>query len=681
MLHKNDIYIPRKDRDDYEEPTGYIVIKCHHNWHSNFLDQLAGLLVKHVATHGTFDNNVPPLITKEFEVNLGRRLPNVSRFANKKNKSTCICDKLRPAATQLHVCTTVRTRSGRERHLIQSDTKLLRPYYPKLAAVLDLPTTFVPNLPKQHGDLHDILNRMLAKLNEWAMAVAPEATEEYKEWIKPFHTAALDSIAKGHQTKPTIPDPAPDGWEEEYRQATRDGLAISTCDKSNGFVYMCSCLPPAMLEMQVDVPERYTRAPVTPKMVFIKHKKAFRRIYGEDTPLHSDLPIINPTVKHHKPKKDNTHPYIEWKFRTVTSYKNRGCANQQLDLSNILAEVENFHHSGYASHVVTSSVDFNMKLKRNIKQHATADVVGMFDALDSEYATHALSTLLQEMYTSKQSQLGPHAHIRLLPNGRVRWSKDRPNKKDSRHFPVTKVQYLIRYLLKNDFISACGTVWKSVTGVPMGGNAASRISSLTAYFAEREPLAQIKRDIAGAQFFRYADDIYYTFDEFTFNLYFAGAYAAAGFTLEHERGKGITRAINYLETTIHLPRPTDVDQDAWTTHYSKKQELFPQDRSLPHRGSASSVSGQKQQLANLVRRTYHNTSRIVDFVRSIHTTHIRHPEYPRRDIVFSVLSILNNTRGRSRFDLHTADIKDLRKCLYLMHTKYVASRTHTHILR
>lgn len=65
----------------------------------------------------------------------------------------------------------------------------------------------------------------------------------------------------------------------------------------------------------------------------------------------------------------------------------------------------------------------------------------------------------------------------------------------------------IRYLLKNDFISACGTVWKSVTGVPMGGNAASRISSLTAYFAEREPLAQIKRDIAGAQFFRYADDI------------------------------------------------------------------------------------------------------------------------------------------------------------------------------
>lgn len=29
-----------------------------------------------------------------------------------------------------------------------------------------------------------------------------------------------------------------------------------------------------------------------------------------------------------------------------------------------------------------------MKLKRNIKQHATADVVGMFDALDSDYATH-----------------------------------------------------------------------------------------------------------------------------------------------------------------------------------------------------------------------------------------------------------------------------------------------------
>eukprot|EP00729_Bicosta_minor_P002729 gene2729-2199_t len=316
-------------------------------------------------------------------------------------------------------------------------------------AVLDLPTTFVPNLPKQDGDLHDILNRMLAKLNEWATVVAPDAIEEYKEWIKPFHTAALDSIAKGHQTKPTMPDPAPDGWEEEYRQATRDGLAISTCDKSNGFVYMCSCLPPAMLEMQVD------------------------------------------------------------------------------------------------------------------------------------------------------SQLGPHAHIRLLPNGSVRWSKDRPNKKDSRHFPVNKVQHLIRYLLKNDFVSACGIVWKSSTGVPMGGNAASRISSLTAYFAEREPLAQIKRDIAGAQFFRYADDIYYTFDEFTFNLYFAGAYAAAGFTLEHERGKGITRAINYLETTIHLPRPMDVDQDAWTTHYSKKQELFPQDRSLPHRGSASSVSGQKQQLANL----------------------------------------------------------------------------------
>lgn len=108
----------------------------------------------------------------------------------------------------------------------------------------------------------------------------------------------------------------------------------------------------------------------------------------ESTPLHPDLPIINPTVKHYKPKKDNAHPYIEWKYRTVTSYRNRGCVNQQLDLSNILAEVEDFHHSDHSSHIVTSSVDSNMKLKRNIKQHATADVVGLFDALDSDYATH-----------------------------------------------------------------------------------------------------------------------------------------------------------------------------------------------------------------------------------------------------------------------------------------------------
>ena len=51
----------------------------------------------------------------------------------------------------------------------------------------------------------------------------------------------------------------------------------------------------------------------------------------------------------------------------------------------------------------------------------------------------------------------------------------------------------------------------------------------------------------------------------SFNLYFAGPYAAAGFKLEHECGVGITQSINFLETTAHVHG--NPDQDAWTTHY------------------------------------------------------------------------------------------------------------------
>lgn len=681
MLNTSHMYIPNKDRPDYLPPSGYVVIKCRHNAHSNFLEHLSSLMKGHVKDHGEFDGNHTPILTAELPPNLGRQLPNMAQVANSTKKGKCICQRFKLEPHQLHCTHTAPTQAGRTQHVISTDTNIIAQRYPRLAKVLQLPDTYVPNEIEQAGDNKDLLDRTLAKINEWSEAVAPAAKHKYIQWIGPYQKKANQALIHRHKSRPISTDPIPAGWEEEYQQAMADGLVITQCDKSNQLAFMCSHLPAVILKTQVDLPTRYARAHgETEKTIRKKNQKAFGAIYKGTTEVHKKLPMVKPTWKNHKVKEDPSHPYIESTFRTVTSYYHRGNAHQQKDLSSILGELEDFHCKGPDTHIVSSSTDFNLKLKRKIEMHATADVVGMFDQLNSRYAAYAITTLLKEMYEHKRITMGRNAHLRILANGKAIWSKSQPDRLNTRHFPITRVTALLNYLLQNDYVTALGRVWKSVTGVPMGGAAASRIASLTAFFAERIPLARLRQRYPNFQYYRYADDIYYTFRKSTFDLYFAGAFAAAGFTLKHEKPEGPNQKINFLECTVHLPLTTDLLQEAWTTHYNRKYNLFPRNRWLPHRGSATSTANQKRQMESLIRRIYHNTSRLHDFVDKLRDINLQHKEYSKKDIAKSTLNILTNTHI-CRYELTATEMGALHKCIRLMHTCYVPSRPHTHIFK
>lgn len=246
-------------------------------------------------------------------------------------------------------------------------------------------------------------------------------------------------------------------------------------------------------------------------------------------------------MKTHKYKKDKSHDRNENSLRPATSYDERGNAYQQIDLARVLRVVERFHCDVWDSHVVTSSVDFHLKRRQRVSEHATADMRGMFDALNLEYAAKAIRQLTKECFDDARSTHGTHAHLVIANNGKVEWASTRPVRRNPTHYTEEKIYHLLRYLLNHDYVTAYGRIFRSTNGCPMGGNASGIICSLTAFFAERGPLRALKRAHPLAQMFRYADDAYFTISSWLFRLYFAGAYRAAGFELEFEEAEGDVR--------------------------------------------------------------------------------------------------------------------------------------------
>ena len=616
------------------------------------------------------------MLVPRLPLNLGRTLPNINSLANKPDQPPrpCICELLHPTEAQLHCMPSTPTVTGRTRHVIQTDVTLLRGRYPALAEALRLQKSFCQNEPRQSGDGHDLLRRLLAKLDEWGLTMSSGDRQAYRAWVADFTfeaTLVLEVVPS-----PREPDPLQGDYMRDLQRAKRDGICISTLDKSNGFAWMCDRLPSTLLQAFMDNPDRYECTTFTQKMIYIKNAKRFKEIYGESFNPLSLLPLLIPTLKNHKDKKNLGNPWIEWKLRPVTSYANRGNMRQQRDLSLLLAEVELFHCPAATSHVVTSSVDFLQKLRCDLDEQHTFDAVGMFDSLNLSFAVYALSELLQELFEHKRASYGEHAHMRFNQRrNRITWSRARPQRKNSMHFPQQRVKLLLRYLLHNDFVYALGKVYRSIAGCPMGANASSKVCSLTAYFCERHPLRDLCLLHPNAQLHRYADDIHINFATLLFKLYFEGSYAAAGFTMELVDTKGVDRRLSFLETEIHLGVLGSQDTP-WCSHYSKQKEIFIFERSLPHGGDASSRRSQYSQLQGTIRRIYHNTDLFSSFIADLQSLSRRHPSYTGREFAKGMLSVLENTTA-NRYNLTTPELNNLYKSLTRKQFAYLQHQSHT----
>ena len=646
--------------------------------HTNFLDTISHLLHRHVELHGGFDNNIPPLLVPQCPPNLGRGVPNFVKAANSVKLGKCLCERIRPRQEHLHKIHTAPTRTGRTQHFYTTDPEIISQIFPGLSALARLPISHIPNDPIRLGDMQDLLNRAIAKLEEWAYAVAPDATGDFPDWIQPFRKAAEDVIQGRHHTITRHNDGLAEGWEDDLAEAYAQGLVLSKPDKLKGWAFMCSHPPHPLLREFMENPDRYESVQETAKSIKAKNLKAFKRI-GCTIEQYDQLAALIPMMKTHKLKIDWLHPYSEHKLRPATNYSNRGNAHQQRQLAAVLRVVEVFHCGAPDSHIVTNSVDFHLKLKSNIETMGTSDCVGMFDSLNLKYAANAIKQLVSECYVDKQRTHGPNAHLVINTSGRATWSRSKPNPRNPTHFTQEKIIHLLRFLLNNDYVEAYGAVFRSVKGCPMGGNASGIICSLTAYFAERKPYRQLRLAYPTAQLFRFADDAFHTISKWLFELYFAGPYKAAGFTLEHEEPGGETGAINFLESTLHL-HPTKSLLPIASTHYNRRTSLSRSERIYPHKGGCTSIRSLHTQVASYARNVYHNTDSPRVFIERMVASHRRHHEYSLREISKAALRILNNTI-RNRFLLSPRNILHLAKCIQHGRTQYIPSLAYTHFLK
>ena len=678
MLRASMLYIPARDRPDYEPPNGYIAVNCQHNVHSNFLDTLSFLMHRHVETHGPFDNNKPPKLVPQLPPPLGRRVPNFVRTANNKHAGACLCERYRPSQRNTHNLKTPPSANGRTRHFYTTDPKVVEAMFPGLSALARLPHTHIPNDPIRVGDRRDLLDRTLAKFEEWSIAVAPGRKRAYMDWILPFTKEAEAILATRRYPSARRVDTLKEGWEEELAHAYSQGLVIAKPDKLKTFAFMCSHLPHTMLKEFMENPDRYVEVNETPKSIKRKNYLAFKRI-GCTTSQYDRLASAVPTMKTHKAKKDTTHARNENKLRPATSYDERGNAYQQKDLARILRVIERYHCGGMDSHVVSSSVDFHLKRRQRVSEHATADMTGMYDSLNLDYAAKAIRQLTRECFDNARETHGVHAHLVIADNGTVDWASSRPNKRQPHVYDEDKIYHLLRYLLTHDYVTAYGRVFRSTNGCPMGGNASGIICSLTAFFAERRPLREMKRAHPRAQMFRYADDAYFTISTWLFRLYFTGAYRAAGFELEFEEAEGETSAVNFLESTIHM-RPTMSLVAPAATHYCRRDELADTERIYPERFGASSTRSQRGQVHSYARRVYLNTTSPRVFIEKLVRSHHKHPEYSTREIAAAARKVLLGTK-RNRFLISHQHIIHLSQCIQRKHTAYHRQIPHTHFLQ
>ena len=561
---------------------------------------------------------------------------------------------------------------GRTRHLFTHHPEVIEKILPGLAALIKLPRSFIPNQPEQVGDAEDMLQRICDQLDEFHQNIAPENRRQSKEWINKYKQDVRNTPKL--PSRSIKPNPLNSSWQDDIKKSKRMGIAIGLQDKSKLMIYMCSKLPHYFLMKDIKNTEAYLPCPLSIKQINKQHSKAMKRIYKSKVHIHPKPPVAQNTYKTHKKKKE-PHPFNEAKGRIVTNCFQRGLAQQQQHLSTILTIIETFHYNRVPGLTTcTNTTDFMLALPRNIHRHYGYDAVGFYPSMNIPFGIHAIEILIKETFKA-QPRFNKRTHIRIS-FGKAKFSNAQHDPKNHSHFTLSKIIALLRYLLKHQYIHAADQMWRQIEGCPQGGASSQKITSLVAYYTERQAFPIMRKHNPTAILSRYADDIYSNIHPNTFNIFMAAAYLQAGFTMEHEIPTAESSfELPFLETKIIF----NINKKARTMHYSKRDILYPTDIVLPHRGGATSIAHQRAQLKSYIMRVYHTTSNVSDFMKILLNTHTKQPEYTTHEFATAAEDILKNTEG-NRYGLTHTQMPNMRRCFI---QKICTSTSHlqfTHFL-
>jgi len=394
---------------------------------------------------------------------------------------------------------------------------------------------------------------------------------------------------------------------------------------------------------------RYTPTTLAPTDIAALHTTAFTGITGKTIDTYPLPPLYSPTIKDHKQCKTKPagDPYQWFKQRPVANCSGRGPRQLHERLQAILELVLQHHKPAT---IVRSTSDFLQRIPTTSHAIYTYDVVGMYDAVKHQPAIHAVGTLIREAFAAH-----PTCHISTRYK-KARWTKPPYNNASNMAWDLDHTLSLLEHIICNDYVFSQGTCYHSSEGVPMGGPASELIATLAAYFVERDCLPLALASWPWMFLLRYVDDANTNLLPHQFHSVFGAAFLAIGMRFEvsyptHSLASP-TPSLPFLDLTIAC----HADHTLTTTHYSRREGLFPSDLALPHRGGATPHASHQRLLFGLLLRLYTASSSLPAFLAAIRASLLHQPSYTGKEAAHAARKLLlspkTNRYGLSPIQIH-----------------------------
>jgi hypothetical protein len=532
-----------------------------------------------------------------------------------------------------------------------TDPTILSKHFPHLRPLLKLPLSYTPNGPPALRE--ETLRLTLSAIMCWHQGqVDSSEHRHFHSWSKTFSSEATTNLTRRF---PNHPDPLHPSWLGQLADAKRRGLIWFASDKGNHLGISCpwAAYTTTLLAMTND--HRYTPTNLQPADIAHIHTQGILSLTGKSIDTFPLPPLYSPTIKDHKECKTKPigDPFKWYKQRPVANCSGRGPRQLHERLQPILELVFQHHNP---TTIVRSTAAFLQKLPTNTHAVYAYDVVGMYDAILHGPTLHALGILIREAFEAH-----PTHHISTRYK-KARWLPPPYNSNSNNAWSYEHVMVLLEHVLCNDYVISQGICYHSSTGVPMGGPASELIATLAAYFVEREYLPIAKARWPWLFLLRYVDDANCNLLPYQFEGVFGPAFLAIGMKFEityptYSPSNPIP-SLSFLDTTITC----HPDGHLSTSHFSRREGLFPKDLALPHRGGATSHRSHSRLLFGLLLRFYIASSTLPSFLASIQAAISHQPSYTGREASHAAHKILSSPVS-NRFALTNTQITSVARTI------------------
>ena len=133
---------------------------------------------------------------------------------------------------------------------------------------------------------------------------------------------------------------------------------------------------------------------------------------------------------------------------------------------------------------------------------STHDFSSMYTTLKHEVLLQQLDEFVHLVFGNELAKDPNRAILSLKSDGTHEWTNKKANSKTTQqnskttqHLDVNRLREWIHYLINNLFITTGGVLFKQITGIPMGTNAAPMIANLALFMSEFHYIKMIANNI------------------------------------------------------------------------------------------------------------------------------------------------------------------------------------------